>query len=57
MNIGKYGIVAIIIVLAFLMVMWDKIVASALLGVGLTLGTLAILFGAGIVFGKLFRIF
>jgi len=36
--------------------MWDKIVTS-ILGVGLTLGILAILFGAGLVFGKLFRIF
>ena len=56
MNIGKYGLVAIVAVLLFLMVMWDKIVTSVL-GVGLTLGTLAILFGAGLVFGKLFKIF
>ncbi len=56
MNIGKYGILAILIVLLFLMTMWDKIVASVL-GVGLTLGALAILFGAGLVFGKLFKVF
>lgn len=56
MRVGKYGLAAIVVVLLFLMTMWDKIVTS-LLGVGLTLGTLAILFGAGMVFGKLFKIF
>jgi len=53
---GLYGLIAIVAVLIFVATMWDKIVASVL-GIGLTLGVLAILFGAGLVFGKLFRIF
>ena len=49
-------LVSIIVVLVFLSSMWDKI-TSSILGMSTFLGTIAILFGAGLAFGKLFRVY
>jgi hypothetical protein len=51
-----YSLAALIIVLIFVAAMWPKIVAS-IMSIGFTLGVLAILVGAGFVFGKIFRVF
>jgi len=50
-----HTITALFVVLVFIIMMWDKIVASVM-SMGFVLGALAIVLGATFVFSKLFRI-
>jgi len=50
-----HTITALFVVLVFIIMMWDKIVASVM-SMGFVLGALAIVLGATFVFSRLFRI-